>query len=66
MTKEETFEANIKWGVANDDIDPEQLPSEFVEAKSLWEAKDERAFVLVSKFIRCVFVPDNIVSYSPY
>ena len=60
MTKEETFEANIKWGVANDDIDPEQLPSEFVEAKSLWEAKDERAFVLVSKFIRCVFIPDNI------
>ena len=55
-----TFEANIKWGSANDDIDTEQLPSEMLEAKALWDAKDERAFALVSKFIRCAFVPDNI------
>ena len=57
------FEAAIKWGYCNDDVDTKLLPAAFNEAKKLWATKHqdnlEKAFELISPFIACVFLEGN-------
>lgn len=57
----ETFEAWIKWGYSNDDVEEDHLPPEFREAKRLWqEERIEEAGSLIAPFIRCVFISSNL------
>lgn len=58
-----TFEAYIKWGYSNDDIDMKDLPREFADAKTLWAAGDEdsimRAGELIAPYVTCLFIGSN-------
>lgn len=55
-----TFEANIKWGYSNDDIDMSSLPKEFSAAKELWATKKEenlaKAAEMISPYVTCLFL----------
>jgi hypothetical protein len=58
-----TMEANIKWGYSNDDVNIDNLPTAFVQAKKLWATKKaeniKKAGDLIVPFIACIFVEGN-------
>ena len=58
-----TMEAVINWGYSNDDIDVENLPTEFIDAKKLWATKKpsniKKAGELIAPFIACIFIESN-------
>jgi len=60
-TKKMTFLAKIKWGECCESIDLEELPTDFLEAKKLWEGKDEKCYEILKKYIKCYFVSDNLM-----
>lgn len=51
------FIAQIDDGSWDQDLPISVLPAELIEAKELWERGDEKALQLVSRFLRCSFVP---------
>lgn len=57
------MEAVINWGYSNDDIDVENLPTEFIDAKKLWATKKpsniKKAGELIAPFIACIFIEGN-------
>ena len=58
-----TMEATIKWGHSNDDVNIDNLPTEFIQAKKLWVTKKatniKKAGDLIAPFIACIFVEGN-------
>lgn len=56
--------ATIKWATCGEDLDINQLPPQFVEAKRLGVSDDpkdiETACNLVAPFVKCSFVTDNV------
>ena len=57
------MEAVINWGYSNDDIELENLPNEFIQAKKLWATKKsaniKKAGELIAPFIACIFIESN-------
>jgi hypothetical protein len=60
-TEDINFVSTIKWGDADETIDIDDLPPEFAQAKALWSQKSDQSFRLLEKFLRCVFVPSNLM-----
>jgi hypothetical protein len=54
------FEANIKWGNANDDFSFDELPQEFLKAKELQASGNDECLSILLPFLTCLFLPENI------
>jgi len=55
------FQIWIKWGQSADDVDAEDLPKAFSEAKKLWKKRKRgEAGQIIAPFLKCLFIPTNV------
>ena len=58
------FAATIKAAEADDDFDEDKLPTEFAQAKELWEANDPKCLELLLGFIKCFFFKEYYPKFT--
>jgi hypothetical protein len=54
------FAATIKAAEADEYFDADKLPTEFAQAKELWEANDPKCLELLLGFIKCFFFKEHM------